>query len=138
MEIVMKDIFFKLMFDTLKIDITLTIIYPAKINRAFKFNQEASLKQYIDMNTELRKSTKTHFGKYFFELGINAVFGKTIENVRKHSDVKLVTTEAKRNYLVSEPNNHTIKDFPDNLLATGMRRTQILMNEPVYLGLSIF
>ena len=109
-----------------------------KINRAFKFNQETSLKQYIDMNTELRKSTKTHFGKYFFKLGINAVFGKTIENMRKHSDVKLVTTEAKRNYLVSEPNNHTIKKFSDNLLATGMRRTQILLNEPVYLGLSIF
>ena len=50
----------------------------------------------------------------------NAVFGKTMENVRKHRDIKLVTTERKRNYLVSEPNYHTKKHFTENLLAIGM------------------
>ena len=67
----------------------------------------------------------------------NAVFGKTMENVRKHRDIKLVTTERRRNYLVSEPNYHTTKFFTENLLAIEMRKTQILMNKPVYLGLSI-
>ena len=67
----------------------------------------------------------------------NAVFVKTMENVRKHKDIKLVPTEKRRNYLVSEQNYHTTKFFMDNLLAIEMKKTQILMNKPVYLGLSI-
>ena len=67
----------------------------------------------------------------------NAVFGKTMENVRKHRDIKLVTTERRRNYLVSEPNYHTTKFFTENLLAIEMKKMQILMNKKVYLGLSI-
>ena len=64
----------------------------------------------------------------------NAVFGKTMENVRKH---RLVTTTRRRNYLVSEPIYNTTKLFTENLLAIETRKTQILMNKPVYLGLSI-
>ena len=67
----------------------------------------------------------------------NAVFGKTMEIVRKHRDIKLVTTKRRRNYLVSEPNYHTTKFFTENLLAIEMKKTEILMNKPVYLGLSI-
>ena len=57
--------------------------------------------------------------------------------MRNHRNIKLVTTERRRNYLVSEPNYHTTKFFTENLLAIEMRKTQILMNKPVYLGLSI-
>ena len=60
-----------------------------------------------------------------------------MKNVRKHRNIKLVTTERRRNYFVSEPNYHTTKFFTENLLATEMRKTQVLMNKPVYLGLSI-
>ena len=67
----------------------------------------------------------------------NAVFVKTMENVRKHRNIKLVTTERRRNYLASEPNYHTTKFFTENLLAIEMKKTQITMNKPVYLGLSI-
>ena len=67
----------------------------------------------------------------------NAGFGKTMENVRKDGDIKLVTTERRRNYLVSEPNYHTTKFFTKNLLAIEMKKTEILMNETVYLGLVI-
>ena len=67
----------------------------------------------------------------------NAVFRKTMENVRKHRNIKLIATKRKRNYLVSQPNYHTTKFFTKNLLATEMRKTQILMKNPVYLGLSI-
>ena len=66
----------------------------------------------------------------------NAVFGKTMENVRKHGYIKLVTTERRRNYLVSELNHHTTKFFRDNLLTLKLRKTHIFMNKPVYLGLS--
>ena len=65
----------------------------------------------------------------------NSIFGKTMENVRKHGDIKLVITEMRRNYLVSELNYQTIKFFTEKLLAMGMRKTQILMNKPVYLSL---
>ena len=67
----------------------------------------------------------------------NSVFGKTMENVIKHRDNKLVITERRRNYLVPEPNYHTTKFFMENLLALEMKKTEILMNKPVYLGLSI-
>ena len=67
----------------------------------------------------------------------NADFGKSMENVRKHRDIKLVTTEARKSYLVSEPNYHTTKKCSYNLLAIQMERTWIPMNKPFYLGLSI-
>ena len=68
---------------------------------------------------------------------INAVLGKNMENVRKHRDIKLVTTDKRRNKLASEPNYHTTKWFSENLLATEMRKTKVKMNKPVYLGMSI-
>ena len=67
----------------------------------------------------------------------NEVFRKTLENVRKYRNIRLVTTERGINYLVLEPNCHTTKFFTEKLLVTEMRKTQILMNKPVYLGLSI-
>ena len=67
----------------------------------------------------------------------NSGLGKTIENVRKHRDIKLVTTEKRRNYFVSEANNDTKTFFTENLLAIEMEKTQILMKKSVYLGLSI-
>ena len=73
----------------------------------------------------------------FFSTWWITVFGKTMENVRKHRNNKLVTTESRRNYLVSEPNYHTTKFFTENLLAIEMRKTKILMNKPVYLGLLV-
>ena len=89
------------------------------------------------MNTELRKIAKNDFEKDFFKLMNNAVFGKTMENVRKHRDIKLVTTDKKRSKLVSEPNYHTINLIPENLSIIEMRRTKVKMNKPIYLGLSI-
>ena len=64
----------------------------------------------------------------------NAVFGKTIENVRKHRDIEFVTAKRRTKYSVSEPNYHTIKLFTENLLATEVRKTQILMKKAAYLG----
>ena len=90
------------------------------------------------MNTELRKKAKNDFKKAFFKLMNNSVFfRKTMENVRKHRDIKFVTTGKRRNYLVSEPNYHSTKFFTENLLEIEMRKIQIFMNKPVYLGLSI-
>ena len=89
------------------------------------------------MNTELRKEAKNDFEKDFFKLMNNSVFGKTMENVRKHRDIKLVTTEKRRLKLVSEPNYHMTKHFSENLIAIEMKKTKIKMNKPIYLGASI-
>ena len=67
----------------------------------------------------------------------NAVFGKTMENVRKHRNIKLVTTAKKRGKLVSEPNYHTMNYISEDLSIIGMKRTKVKMNKPIYLGLSI-
>ena len=75
--------------------------------------------------------------KTFLYLKDNAAFGKTMEDVRKHGDMKLVIIEARRNYLLSEQNYQKITFFSENLLAVRNKKTQIFMNKPVYLGLSI-
>ena len=108
-----------------------------KIHRIIEFNQEAWLKTYIDMNTEFRKIAKNDFEKDFFKLMNNAVFGKTMENVRKHRDITLVTTDKKRSKLVSEPNYHTMNYISEDLSIIEIKRTKVKMNKPIYLGLSI-
>ena len=93
-----------------------------KIHRIIEFNQEAWLKPYIDMNTELRKLARNDFEKDIFKLMNNSVFGKTMENIRKHREIKLVTTDKKRSKLVSEPNYHTINLISEDLPIIEMKK----------------
>ena len=102
-----------------------------------QINQKAWLKPYIDMNAELRKEAKNDFKKEIFKLMNNAVFGKTVENVRKHRDIKLVTTDKRRNQLASEPNYHTTKYFSKNLMVIEKKKTKVKMNKPIYPCISI-
>ena len=87
-----------------------------KVHRLIQFNQEAWLKPYIETNTKLRTEAKNDFKKYLFKLMNNFVFGKTMENVKKHRDNKLVATDKRRNQLLSEPNYHITKCFSEDLL----------------------
>ena len=84
-----------------------------------------------------KKKSKNDFEIDFFKLVNNAFFGKTMENVRKNWDIKLVTTEKRRSYLVSGPNYDTTKCFAEHAFATGMKKTETLMNKPVCSGFSI-
>ena len=74
------------------------------------------------MNTTLRKEAKNEFQKNFFKLMNNSVFGKTMKNVRKHRDIRLVTSEKRSLKLVSEPNYHISKHFSENLIAIEMKK----------------
>ena len=89
------------------------------------------------MNTELRKFAKDDFEKDLFKLMNNAVFGKTMENIRKHRNIKLITTDKKTNKLVSEPNHHTMNYISKDLSIIEMNKTRVKMNKPIYLRLSI-
>ena len=80
-----------------------------KVNKVIQFNQEAWLKEYIDINTEFRIEAQNDFEKDFFKLMNNYVFGKTMEHVRKNRDIKSMISDKKRNQLVSEPSYHTTK-----------------------------
>ena len=99
-----------------------------KVHRVIKFNQKDWLKPYIDMNTVLRKDAKNEFKKDLFKLMNNSVFGKTIENLKNHRDIKLVTSEKRRKFF---------KNSSDHLMAIEMKKTRIKMNKPFYLGASI-
>ena len=107
-----------------------------ELPRVIQFNQEAWLKPYTDMNTKLRKESKIGFEKDFFKLMNNVAFGKTMENVRKHRDIKLVTTDKRRDQLVSEPNYYTTKYFSENLMAIEMKK-KLKMIKLIYLSISI-
>ena len=89
------------------------------------------------MNTELRKLARNEFEKDLFKLMNNSVFGKTMENIRKHRDIKLVRMDKKRSKLVSEPNYHTINLISEDLTITEMKKTEVKMNKLISLGLSI-
>ena len=106
-----------------------------RVHRVIEFNQKAWLKPYIHTNTELKKLAKDNFEKDLFKLMNNVVFGKTMENIRKHRDIKLVTTNKRRSKLVSEPNYHTMNFISEDLSIIEMNKTRVKVNKPIYLGL---
>ena len=108
-----------------------------KVHSVSSFRQEAWLKPYIDLNTELRKNAKNEFERDFYKLKINSIYGKTVQNDRKHGDIKLVTTEYKRNKLASEPNYHFTKCISKHLLVMEMKKIEVKINKPIYLGQAV-
>ena len=108
-----------------------------KVHRVLKFNQSPWLKQYIDFNTEKRKNAKNAFEKDFFKLMNNSVFGKTMENIRKRVDVRLVTNEKKLLKLASKPTYVSSKIFNENLVAVHKIKETLTLNRPAYVGMCI-
>ena len=108
-----------------------------KVHKIIQFDQEAWLMPYIDMNTRLRKDVRNDFEKDFPKLMSNAVFEKTIENIRKHRNIKLVTSDKRRSIFVSEPNYHTSKYISEDLIIIEMKKVEVKMNKPIYLGQAI-
>ena len=118
----------------LYLDLSLKI---KKVHRVLKFDQSPWLKQYIDFNTEKRKHAKNSFEKDFFKLMNNSVFGKTMENLRKRVDVRLVTNEKKLDKLTSKPTYVSSKIFNKNLMAVHKIKETLTLNRPAYVGMCI-
>ena len=105
-----------------------------RIHRAIKFDQSAWMKPYIDFNTQVWTKAKNDFEKDFFKLMNNSVFGKMMENIRKHRNIKLVTTEEKYLCTVMKPNFKSDVQFDENLMGCEMGKMKVVMNKPVYLS----
>ena len=108
-----------------------------KVHETIQFDQEAWLKPYIYMNTRLQTEAKNDFEKDFFKLKINPFYGKTMENPRNHRDIRIVATDKERSILASEPNYHSTKYISKDLLIMYMKKTEVEMNKPLYLGQAI-
>ena len=108
-----------------------------KIHRVLEFDQSSWLKEYIDFNTEMRKNAKNSFEKDFFKLMNNSVFGKTMENVRKRTNIELVTDEKRLNKLSAKPTYVSSKIFNENLVAVHTKKERLLLDKPSYVGMCI-
>ena len=107
------------------------------VHSVINFRQKCWLKPYVDLNTDLRKDAKNDFEKDFYKQMNNPVYGKTMENVRNHRDIILATTNGRRSRLASEPNYHSTKYISKDLLVIEMRKTEVRINKPIYLGQAI-
>ena len=108
-----------------------------RIHRAIEFKQSAWMKEYIDFNTKLRTAATNDFEKDFYKLMNNAVFGKTMENIRKHRNIKLVTNREAYLKAVMKPNFKSGVRFSESLMGCEMGKIKVVMNKPVYLGQAI-
>ena len=107
------------------------------VHRAISFEQSPWMEPYIRKNTELCKTASNSFEKDFFKLMNNSVFGKTIENIRKRQNIKLVDNRKTALKLSKKPNFERATIFDKNLIAAHMKKTEIYFNKPVYVGQAI-
>ena len=108
-----------------------------KVHHVIEFNQSAWLKPYIDFNTQFISQRKNDFDKDFLKLMNNSVFGKTMENIRKHKDIKLVTNRESYIKTAMKPNFKSGIYFIENLMGYEMGKAKVTMNKPVYLGQAV-
>ena len=108
-----------------------------KVHRVISFNQADFLKPYIDFNTEKRKNAKTEFEKDLFKLLNNAVYGKTLENVRNHIDFELVNTPERFQKLVNKPSYKHRHIINESLVGVEKEKATVELDKPIYMGLSI-
>ena len=123
-------------YETLKLYVKLGLKIKA-IHKILAFKERPWMKDYIDMNTEMRKEASTDFEKDFFKLMNNAVFGKSMENVRNRIDVRLLAETEQLEKIKRNPKFRCTKEINDDLSAVLLTKTKCVLNKPIYIGMSI-
>ena len=108
-----------------------------KVHRILKFKKSNRLKEYIEFNTEKRKQSTDEFSKNFFKLLINCIYGKSMENIRKRINVKLVNNYKDYLRCVSKPNFISQNIFDKNFIAVHKIKSVLILNKPIYVVFSI-
>ena len=112
-----------------------------KVHRALEFNEKPWMESYIQLNTEMRKNAKSAFEKDFYKLMNNSVFGKTMKNLLKRVDIKLVRTDGSENeklrIIIAKPNFNRRVKFSDELSAIHVNRIKLTLNKPIYVEFSV-
>ena len=108
-----------------------------KIHRVLQLNESPWLAKYINFNTEKRKEAKNAFEKDYFKLMNNAVFGKTLENLRKRINLKLTSNEDIYTKHAARANFISGKMFNENLFAINKMKEDLVLNRPNYVGMAI-
>ena len=108
-----------------------------KVHSTISFSQDAWLEPYIMRNTNVSMKAANDLDKDYYKLLNNSFYGKTMENVRNHRDIRLVTNSRKRSILASEPNDYSTKHISEDLLIMEMKLCEVYMNKPIYLGQAI-
>ena len=112
-----------------------------KVHRILEFNEKPWMESYIQLNTEMRKKAKSALETDFYKLMNNSVFGKTMENLRKRVDIKLVRTVGSENEklrkIIAKPNFNRRVKFSDELSAIHVNKIKLTLNKPIYVGFSV-
>ena len=108
-----------------------------RVHRVLAFQQSPWLKPYIAFNTEKRKQSKNDFEKDFFKLMNNSVYGKTMENLRNHVDVELISNQERLRKVLAKPSVKSFTIFHEHLAAVDLRKKKLLLNRPIYVGMAI-
>lgn len=112
-----------------------------KVHRILQFNQSLWLKPYIDLNMEMRKKAQNDFDEAFYKYLVNAIFGKTMENIRSRVDIKIANRFKSGKYsaqmLIARPNFKRFTIFDENLVAIELKKTQFLFDKPIIIGMSV-
>ena len=102
-----------------------------KVYSVISFSQSAWLKSYIDRNVKFRMKANNDFEKDYFKLLNSSFYGKTIENVRKHRDIRLANNEKRRSKIASEPNYNGTKYISEYFLIMELKKRDVYMNKPL-------
>lgn len=112
-------------------------VVVTKIHRVLRFYQRPFLRSYMRKNSELRKKATDAFNKNLWKLMNNSIFGKSLQNNRKHQVIVLATNWKQAERLISKPTFHRSVIFSENLIAIHLRQTKVVLNQPIYIGFTV-
>ena len=120
----------------LKFVVSLGVVVT-KIHRVLRFRQKPILRKYMRLNSRLRRRATNAFERNQYKLMNNSIFGKTMQNNRKHQNIVLSTCWKQARRQIAKPNFHRVTVFSENLAAIHMKKTSVTLDQPIYVGFAV-